>query len=57
MKKYTVHINVMRTLDVVVEAEDEDEALGLVREADENGEYDNQYWEYADTNYDVWEEK
>lgn len=57
MKKYTVHINVMRTLDVVVEAEDEDEALDLVKEADKNGEYDDQYWEYADTNYDVWEEK
>ena len=57
MKKYTVHINVMRTLDVVVEAEDEDEALDLVKEADENGEYDDHYWEYADTNYDVWEEK
>lgn len=57
MKKYVVHINVMRTLDVTVKAEDEDEALDLVKEADENGEYDDQYWEYADTNYDVWEEK
>jgi len=47
----------MRTLNVTVEAENEDDAIDLVREADECGEYDNEYWEFADTNYDVWEEK
>ena len=57
MKKYTVHINVMRTLDVTVEAENEDEAIDIVREADECGEYDNEYWEFADSSYDAWEEE
>lgn len=57
MKKYLVHISTIRTLNVTVYAESEDDAIDIVRNCDENGEYDNEYWKYADTNYDVWEER